>query len=231
MMENNSPASNSKAKLVQVPAGPLLLDGNLSIPEDARGMVLLAQGSRNLEDDSSFGDIAAALYDAELATLLVHLLIEEEETLDQETQFFRFNVDILHQRIMHMAEWLLENPETHNLSVGYFANGPTGGAALIAAAQRPDLVHAIVATNARTDLAQPYFARVLAPTYLIAGENDTLTVRMYTDALAELPAEVETNKKIELIAGATGLFETPFVIQKVAGLASQWFRRYLEPIV
>src|SRR5438874_8278107 len=197
-MENNSSASNSKSRLVQVPAGPLLLDGNLSIPEDARGMVLLAQSSRNLEDESSFGDIAGALYEAELATLIVHLLIEEEETLDQETQFFRFNVDILHQRIMHMAEWLLENPETHNLTVGYFANGPTGGAALIAAAQRPDLVHAIVATNARTDLAQPYLARVLAPTYLIAGENDTSTVRMYTDALAELPVEVETNKKIEL---------------------------------
>src|SRR5437588_13099252 len=77
LMENNSSASNSKAKLVQVPAGALLLDGYLSIPEDARGIVLLAQGSRNLEDDTSFGDIAAALYDAEQATMLVHMLIEE----------------------------------------------------------------------------------------------------------------------------------------------------------
>ena len=72
---------------------------------------------------------------------------------------------------------------------------------------------------------------MLAPTYLVAGENDTLTVRMYTDALAELPAEVETNKKLELIAGATGLFETPYLLQKVTGLASQWFTRHLEPIV
>ena len=92
-------------------------------------------------------------------------------------------------------------------------------------------MHAIVATNARTDLAEPYLARVLAPTYLIVGENDTSTVHMNRRALAQIPEEVAANKKIELIAGATGLFEAPYLVQKVAELASEWFGRYLEPIV
>ena len=230
-MENNSSARNSQARQVQVAAGALLLDSNLSIPEDAHGMVLLAQGSTNLESDSSFPDIAGALYEAGLATLMVHLLTGDEETLDQETQYFRFNVTILHQRIIHIAEWLLETPETQNLSIGYFGNGPTGGAALVAAAERPDLVHAIVATNARTDLAEPYFARVQAPTYLIAGENDSSAVRMNRRALAQIPAKIEGYNKIELIAGATGLFETAYLVQKVAELACVWFGRHLEPIV
>src|SRR5436305_1317908 len=172
-MENNSPARSSQAVQVQVPAGARQLDGNLSIPENARGTVLLAQGSRNLESDSSFPDIASVFYEAGLATLIVHLLTEDEETLDQETHYFRSNVTVLHQRIMHIAEWLLWNKGTQNLSIGYFGNGPTGGAALIAAAERPDLVHAVVATNARTDLAESHFALVQAPTYLIVGEYDT----------------------------------------------------------
>lgn len=230
-MENNSSARNSQARQVQVAAGALLLVGNLSLPENARGMVLLAQGSRNLEDDSAFPDIAGVLYEAGLATLIVHLLTGDEETLDQETQYFRFNVSILHQRIMHIAEWLLWNEETQNLSIGYFGNGPTGAAALIAAAERPDLVHAIVATNARTDLAESYLARVLAPTYLIAGENDTSAVRMNLQALAQIPAKIEGYNKIELIAGATGLYETPYLVQKVARLTCEWFGRHLEPIV
>lgn len=230
-MENNFSARNSQAKQVQVAAGALQLDGNLSIPENARGTVLLAQGSRNLESDSSFPDIASVLYEGGLATLIVHLLTEDEETLDQETQYFRLNVSVLHQRIIHIAEWLLWNEGTKNLSIGYFGNGPTGGATLIAAAARPDLVHAIVATNARTDLAESYFARVQAPTYLIAGENETLAARMNRQTVAQIPAQVEGYNKIELIAGATGLFETPYLVQKVAGLACNWFGRHLEPIV
>src|SRR2546430_12841424 len=198
LMENNSSARDSQAKQVQVPAGARRLDGNLSIPGGARGTVLLAQGSRNLESHSSFPDIASVFYEAGLATLIVHLLTEDEETLDQETHFFRFNVTVLHQRIIHIAEWLLWSEETQNLSVGYFGNGPTGGAALIAAAERPDLVHAVVATNARTDLAESHFTGVEAPTYLIVGESDTLAVRMSRRALARIPAKVDGYNKIGL---------------------------------
>src|SRR5947209_14926315 len=143
---------NTSGRPVQVAAGALILDGHLSIPENARGVVLMAQGSMNIETDSAYSDIAGIFNDARLATLLVHLLTEEEETLDKETQFFRFNVDILHQRIIGITNWLIEEPETHNLSIGYFGSGPAGAAALIAAAKRPDPVHAIVVGNGRIDL-------------------------------------------------------------------------------
>jgi len=209
----------------------LILDGHLSIPEHARGIILLAQGSRNIENDSAYGNIAGIFNDARQATLLVHLLTEDEETLDTETQFFRFNVDILHQRIIGITNWLIENPETHNLSIGYFGSGPAGAAALIAAAKRPDPVHAVVVGNGRIDLAQPYLSGVLAPTFLIVGENDSSAVNANREALANIPAKVETNKRIETISGTTGLFDTPEILQKVAELASEWFTGHLEPIV
>ena len=207
------------------------LDGHLGIPENACGVVLMAQGSMNIENDSAYSDIAGIFNDAELATLLVHLLTEEEETLDKETQFFRFNVDILHQRIIGITNWLIEEPETHNLSIGYFGSGPAGAAALIAAAKRPDPVHAVVVGNGRIDLAQPYLSRVLAPTFLIVGGNDSSAVNANRQALANIPAKVEANKRIETILGVTGLFDTPEILIKVAEQASAWFTRYLEPIV
>ena len=231
MMESPSSERGRQARLVQVAAGALELAGELSIPQNARGIVLLAQGSKHIEPLSSYSMLADALYEADLATLLVHLLTEDEETLDTETQFFRFNVDILHQRIIGITNWLIENPETHNLSIGYFGSGPAGAAALIAAAKRPDPVHAVVVGNGRIDLVQPYLSSVLAPTFLIVGENDSSAVNANREALANIPAKVETNKRIETISGTTGLFDTPEILQKVAELASEWFTGHLEPIV
>jgi dienelactone hydrolase len=222
---------NTSGRPVKVAAGALRLDGHLSIPENACGVVLMAQGSMNIENDSAYSDIAGIFNDAELATLLVHLLTEEEETLDKETQFFRFNVDILHQRIIGITNWLIEEPETHNLSIGYFGSGPAGAAALIAAAKRPDPVHAIVVGNGRLDLAQAYLSRVLAPTFLIVGGNDSAAVNANREAFANIPAKVEANKRFETISGTTGLFDTPEILRKVAEQASAWFTRYLEPIV
>ncbi len=207
-----------------------MLNGMLSIPDNARGMILLSQGSRNLENIDFHADVAQILNTASMATLFVRLLTEEEEVLDRDTSFFCLNVDILHQRIIGITNWLLENPTTQNLSIGYFGGDVTGAACLIAAAKRPDPVHAIVVGNARTDLALPYLARVLAPTLLIAGENDT-TMTMNQEALTQLPATVPANRKLESIRGAAGLFETADLLQKVANLASQWFTRHLEPIV
>lgn len=230
MIENNASENKSNTHLVQVGAGALMLNGMLSIPDNARGMILLSQGSRNLENIDFHADVAQILNTASMATLFVRLLTEEEEVLDRDTSFFCLNVDILHQRIIGITNWLLENPTTQNLSIGYFGGDVTGAACLIAAAKRPDPVHAIVVGNARTDLALPYLARVLAPTLLIAGENDT-TMTMNQEALTQLPATVPANRKLESIRGAAGLFETADLLQKVANLASQWFTRHLEPIV
>jgi dienelactone hydrolase len=208
-----------------------VLAGELSIPQNARGIVILAQGSKNIEQLSSYSLFADALYEAELATLLVHLLTEDEEQLDSQTQFFRFNVSILYQRIIGIAEWLAVNLETQNFSIGYFGGGPTGAAALVAAAERPDLVYAIVVGEGRLDLAQPYLARVFAPTLLMVRENDSAALQMNREALQQMPIALETNKKIESIASSAGLFEASDVLKQVVELTSQWFAQHLEPIV
>jgi dienelactone hydrolase len=208
-----------------------VLAGELSIPQNARGIVILVQGSKNIEQLSSYSLFADTLYEAELATLLVHLLTEDEEQLDSQTQFFRFNVSILYQRIIGIAEWLAVNLETQNLSIGYFGGGPTGAAALVAAAERPDLVYAIVVGEGRIDLAQPYLARVAAPTLLMVRENDSAALQMNREALQQMPIALETNKKIESIASSAGLFEASDVLKQVVELTSQWFAQHLEPIV
>jgi dienelactone hydrolase len=216
---------------VPVAAGALVLAGELSIPQNARGIVILVQGSKNIEQLSSYSLFADALYEAELAPLLVHLLTEDEEQLDSQTQFFRFNVSILYQRIIGIAEWLAVNLETQNLSIGYFGGGPTGAAALVAAAERPDLVYAIVVGEGRIDLAQPYLARVTTPTLLVVRDNDSAALQMNREALQQMPIALETNKKIESIASSAGLFEESDVLKQVVELTSQWFAQHLEPIV
>ncbi len=230
-MESPSSERGRQARLVPVAAGALVLAGELSIPQNARGIVLLAQGSKNIEQLSSYSLFADALYEAELATLLVHLLTEDEEQLDSQTQFFRFNVSILYQRIIGVAEWLAVNLETQNLSIGYFGGGPTGAAALVAAAERPDLVYAIVVGEGRIDLAQPYLARVAAPTLLMVREDDSAALQMNREALQQMPIALETNKKIESIASSAGLFEASDVLKQVVELTGQWFAQHLEPIV
>jgi len=231
MMESPSPGRDRKAQLVQVAAGALVLAGELSIPQSARGIVLLAQGSKHIEPLSSYSLFVDALYEAGQATLLVHLLTEDEEQLDSETQFFRFNVSILHQRIIGIANWLTVNLETQNLTIGYFGSGPTGAASLIAAAERPDLVYAIVVGEGRLDLAQPYLTRVAAPTLLMVRENDNDAQQMNREALQQMPIALETNKKVESIASRAGLFEASDVLKQVVELTSQWFVQHLEPIV
>jgi putative phosphoribosyl transferase len=230
LIENNAFENKNMTQQVQVAAGALMLDGILNIPERARGVVLLVQGSRNIENIDYHDAIVEMLLAAGMATLFVHLLTEEEETLDRDTGFFRLNVDIFHQRIIGITNWLLLNPVTQNLSIGYLGTDITGAACLIVAAKRPDPVHAIVVGEARTDLARPYLARILAPTLLIAAEN-ALTLKMNQEALAMLSATGETNRKLETISGATSLFETPALLQKMGDLAGQWFARHLEPIV
>ena len=233
MIENTTPGNTGETQQVQVAAGALFLDGLLHIPAQASGIVLLAQGSKHVENMTYASALADALHGAGLATLSVHLLTEDEEELDTDTLFFRDNISILSQRILGIADWLLESPTTQNYSIGYFGTGPTGAAALQAAAERPDPVHAIVAANGRIDLVRSHLKRITAPVMLIAGEQDDEAVAMNRDALNDIPASVEANKRFEVIAGANGasMFDTPEMLQKVTELAGQWFSRHLVPIV
>jgi putative phosphoribosyl transferase len=230
------PENTINSQRLPVPAGAVLLNGTLSIPPQARGIVLVAQGSKNIEGNVPFADIAQAQNEAGLATLFVPLLLEEEEVVDRETRFFRDNASIFSQRILGIANWLAEDTATQNLSIGYLGVGATGAAALIAAAERPDLVHAVAAADARTDLAASYLPRVYAPTLLITGENNTALLHMNRDALALIAsdralapvAEQETPKRIETLAGTGSLFASADVVTKLMGLLSNWFKQHLK---
>jgi putative phosphoribosyl transferase len=216
---------NNTDGLVQVAAGALFLEGHLTIPEHARGIILFPYAIENEQQISYTAGLAWLFNEQGIAALLVDLLTPEEKALDKETSFFRENVNLLHKRIIGIANWLSETPETQNLRICYFGVGVTGAAALIAAAKRPDLVVAIIATGERLALARDYLPRVEAPVLLLVGENDEQGNKASHQVLAQLRAE----KKLETIGGAGPLFEDTSTQEEVARLASQWFTRHLGP--
>jgi dienelactone hydrolase len=169
--------------------------------------------------------VAQALREVGLATLLIDLLTADEEAVDLRTGRLRFDVHLLAGRLVGATDWLGKNPETLGLKVGYFGASTGAGAALVAATERPRAVGAIVSRGGRPDLAGPALPRVQAPTLLIVGGNDTPVIRMNQEALAQLRVEA----KLEIVPGATHLFEEPGALDVVARLAREWFRRHLTP--
>jgi putative phosphoribosyl transferase len=214
-----------KERLVRVAAGPVTLEGNLSLPERARGIVLFAHGSGSSRHSPRNRYVARVLNEAKLATLLVDLLTPDEEAVDLRTAHLRFDIGLLAGRLVGVTAWLTQYPDTRELRIGYFGASTGAAAALVAAAQRPDGVGAIVSRGGRPDLAGPALARVRAPTLLIVGGNDFEVVELNRRALALLRCE----KQLEIVPGATHLFEEPGALEEVARLACEWFERYLTP--
>lgn len=202
------------------------LEGILSLPEDAPGIVMFAHGSGSSRHSPRNRLVAQRLQEAGLGTLLMDLLTLEEETLDQQTGQYRFDIPLLAHRLISAAEWLAQVPETSTLGMGYFGASTGAGAALMAAARHPEGVQAIVSRGGRPDLAGPELTQVDAPTLLIVGGNDVPVIAMNREALALLPGE----KRLEIVPGATHLFEEPGALEEVARLARQWFQRYLRPL-
>lgn len=228
-MIENSENAEENGRPIEVPAGAVILAGILYIPEDAHGMVLLAHGSRNTSDRNYNKNFAPLFHASGMATLMIDLITEEEDTLDKETGYFRDNASILSQRILGAASWLTENTETQNYSIGYFGVGIVGTAALMAAAERPDIIHAVVACGARLDGAQSYLSGVQAPTLLITSKQDTQGVTSSQEALSQLSTPLAADKKVEIVAGAGQLL--PYKLTYVAQLANEWFVRHLVAIV
>ncbi len=228
-MIENSENAQGNGRPIEVTAGAVILVGNLHIPENAHGMVLLAHGSRNVENERYNDDFAPLFHASGLATLAIDLVKEEEDILDKETGFFRDNVSILSQRIVGIASWLTENAETQNYSIGYFGVGTVGAAALMAAAERPDIVHALVLCGGRIEAATAYLSGVQAPTLFLAGEQDTQGLNLYQEALSQLATSLPVDKKVETIAGVAQLL--PEKLQEVAQLANEWFARHLVALV
>ncbi len=203
--------------------GEATLAGDLTMAEESVGVVLFAHGSGSSRHSPRNRQVAVALNDAGLATLLLDLLSEDEEELDLQTGELRFDIALLGRRVVAATDWLVAHSETATLPIGYFGASTGAAAALVAAAERPDPVGAIVSRGGRPDLAGPALGRVRAPTLLIVGGEDRVVIGLNREALAELHVE----KALEIVPGATHLFEEPGALEQVAELARNWFARYL----
>jgi putative phosphoribosyl transferase len=210
---------------VRVSAGPVELEGNLGVPEGAGGVVLFAHGSGSGRHSPRNRYVARALREANLATLLIDLLTPDEEEVDLRTGHLRFDIGLLAERLAGATDWLVRNPDSQHLRIGYFGASTGAGAALVAAAERPEAVGAVVSRGGRPDLAGDALPLVEAPTLLIVGGNDVPVIGMNEEALERLRAE----KRLEIVPGATHLFEEPGALEEVARLAAGWFARYLAP--
>jgi putative phosphoribosyl transferase len=210
-------------RLVHVAVGLVTLEGNLSLPEGARGVVLFAHGSGSSRHSPRNRYVAQVLNEAKLATLLVDLLTSDEEAIDLRTAHLRFDIGLLAERLVGATDWLTQYPDTRHLRIGYFGASTGAAAALVAAPERPDVVGAVVSRGGRPDLAGPALGRVRAPTLLIVGGNDFEVIELNRKALAQLRCE----KRLVIIPGATHLFEESGALEEVARLAREWFEHYL----
>src|SRR5215213_8167031 len=220
---NAATGRGGEEKLVRVSAGPAELEGSLAVPEGARGVVLFAHGSGSGRHSPRNRQVAGVLRGAGLATLLIDLLTEDEEAEDLRTGHLRFDIGLLADRLSGATDWLARNPDTQELRVGYFGASTGAGAALVAAAERPEAVGAVVSRGGRPDLAGPALGRVRAPTLLIVGGSDVPVIGMNEEALGRMHVE----KQLEIVPEATHLFEEVGALEEVARLAAAWFRRYL----
>ena len=211
---------------VKIPACDATLDGNLIVPPAARGIVLFVHGSGSSRHSKRNRFVARTLNEAGLATLLFDLLTPEEEAVDLRTAHLGFDIDLLAGRLGSATDWVLQEPAARDLRIGYFGSSTGGGAALVAAAGRPHAVGAVVSRGGRPDLAGGALPNVKAPTLLIVGGADDVVIDMNQDAMAQMRCQV----KLEIIPGATHLFEEPGALETVASLASDWFTQHLPAL-
>ncbi len=210
---------------VKVRADAAELDGDLHVSQGAAGVVLFAHGSGSSRHSPRNRQVARALNEAGFGTLLMDLLTADEEAEDLLTARLRFDIPLLSERLVAAIDWLGQAPATRDLPIGCFGASTGAAAALVAAASRPQAVRAVVSRGGRPDLAGSFLGRVEAPTLLIVGGKDSLVIALNQDALTQLNAD----KKLEIVPGATHLFEEPGALEKVATLATEWFQRWLAP--
>src|SRR6266550_253553 len=208
---------------VRIPADQATLDGNLTIVHEAKALVLFAHGSGSSRHSRRNQFVAGTLNHAGLATLLFDLLTPEEESVDLYTREHRFDISLLAKRLVHATNWAKQQNQTQDFNIGYFGSSTGGGAALVAAAELPEDVGAVVSRGGRPDLAGEALPKVRAATLLIVGGEDHVVIDMNEEARAQMRCEV----KLEIIPGATHLFREPGALERVAELASDWFADHL----
>jgi putative phosphoribosyl transferase len=207
---------------VVVPVGDAAIDGDLVLPQAAKGIVVFAHGSGSGRLSPRNRQVAAVLNETGFGTLLVDLLTPSEERLDLATGQYRFDIDLLALRVVATIDWLGRGPGSA-LRIGLFGASTGAAAALVAAAPRPDAVAAVVSRGGRPDLAGPALPLVRAPTLLIVGGADEVVLGLNRQAL-EL---MQTEKRLVVVPGATHLFEEPGALDEVARLAAEWFSQHL----
>ena len=209
---------------VQIQAERAVLPGNLNIPENANALVLFAHGSGSSRHSPRNQFVARTLNDVGLATLLFDLLTQEEEAIDTQTRELRFNIHLLAERLVHATKWAKQQEETRDLRIGYFGSSTGGAAALVAAVDLPQDIGAVVSRGGRPDLAGEALPKVQTPTLLVVGGNDDVVVELNEEARDRMRCEV----KLEIVPGATHLFEEAGALEQVAKLANDWFLLHLK---
>jgi putative phosphoribosyl transferase len=200
----------------------VVLEGMLSLPKGARGLVLFAHGSGSSRHSPRNRYVAGVLQSHGIGTLLFDLLTRQEESVDQWTGQLRFDINLLARRLAGATQYVMRNPELKDLAVGYFGASTGAGAALVAAAELPSLVSAVVSRGGRPDLAEESLNEVRAPTLLIVGGNDQPVIELNRQALAKLACR---EKQLIIVPGATHLFEETGTLEEVARLAAEWFTK------
>ena len=209
---------------IRIPVGDVIVEGNLALFKNAQGIVVFVHGSGSSRFSSRNQYVARYFNNQKIGTLLFDLLTSKEEEIDLVTAEYRFNIDLLARRLVGVTEWLRTEPATRSFKLGYFGASTGAAAALIAAAELPASVAAVVSRGGRPDLAGDYLARVKAPTLLLVGGWDTEIIELNRIAQSQM-----TNlNKLEIISEATHLFEEPGKLAEVARLSAQWFMHYLR---
>ena len=207
---------------VEIPPSGVI--GDLTVPINARGVVVFAHGSGSSRLSPRNRFVAGVLHRTKLATLLLDLLTADEEQIDLRTRRLRFNIDLLANRLIQTTNWLDSNHEVGGLPRGYFGASTGAAAALIAAAQLPESLRAVVCRGGRPDLAASALSKVKAPTLLIVGGEDPAVVDLNKKALKQL----QCIKRLDIVPRATHLFEEPGILEHVTELASNWFEKHLS---
>jgi putative phosphoribosyl transferase len=219
----NQDRSAPESREVEIPVDRIVLRGTLAAPAAAAGIVLFAHGSGSSRFSPRNQAVATTLQQGGLATLLFDLLAAEEEAFDARTRQLRFDIELLAERLVHATEWVARQPELQDMPVGYFGASTGAAAALMAAARLPARISAVVSRGGRPDLAAAALMSVRAPTLLIVGGHDVPVIEMNREALALMRAE----KKLEIVPGASHLFEEQGTLEEAARLAREWFTRFL----
>ena len=222
-MEVIEMSSRKQTQDVIVNAGDVNLEGNLTIPDSAKALVVFVHGSGSSRFSPRNQYVARTLNQAGLATLLFDLLTEDENQIDQLTRELRFNIEMLSERTIAAIDWIAEQSELRGLPIGLFGASTGAAAALNAASERPKQVATVVSRGGRPDLALQNIAKVKAPTLLLVGGLDFQVIEMNRTAANAMNTEC----KIAIIEGATHLFEEPGTLEQVAQIAQQWIIKHL----